>query len=132
MARVLIVDDEPQLLRALSIDLRGRHYEVDIATTGSTALAVAARQQPDLVILDLGLPDFGGTEVICGLRGWTNVPIIVLSGRTGSADKIDALDRGADDYVTKPFSMEELHARIRAALRRHDNPEPAATYHIGD
>jgi two-component system KDP operon response regulator KdpE len=131
MARVLIVDDEPQLLRALSIDLRGRHYEVDTATTGSTALAAAARKQPDLVILDLGLPDFGGTEVICGLRGWTNVPIIVLSGRTGSADKIGALDRGADDYVTKPFSMEELHARIRAALRRHDNPEPAVTYRIG-
>jgi two-component system, OmpR family, KDP operon response regulator KdpE len=131
-ARVLIVDDEPQLLRALSIDLRGRRYEVDTATTGSTALAAAARKQPDLVILDLGLPDFGGTEVICGLRGWTNVPIIVLSGRTGSADKIGALDRGADDYVTKPFSMEELHARIRAALRRHDNPEPAAKYHIGD
>ncbi|MGH3782185.1 MAG: response regulator [Pseudonocardiaceae bacterium] len=131
MARVLIVDDEPQLLRALSIDLRGRHYEVDTATTGSTALAAAARTQPDLVILDLGLPDFGGTEVICGLRGWTNVPIIVLSGRTGSADKIGALDRGADDYVTKPFSMEELHARIRAALRRHDDPEPAATYRIG-
>jgi two-component system KDP operon response regulator KdpE len=132
MTRVLIVDDEPQLLRALSIDLRGRHYEVDTATTGSTALAAAARTQPDLVILDLGLPDFGGTEVIRGLRGWTNVPIIVLSGRTGSADKIGALDRGADDYVTKPFSMDELHARIRAALRRHDHPEPAATYHIGD
>ncbi len=131
-ARVLIVDDEPQLLRALSIDLRGRHYEVDTATTGSIALAAAARKQPDLVILDLGLPDFGGTEVICGLRGWTNVPIIVLSGRTGSADKIGALDRGADDYVTKPFSMEELHARIRAALRRHDNAEPTAKYQIGD
>jgi two-component system KDP operon response regulator KdpE len=131
-ARVLVVDDEPQLLRALSIDLRGRHYEVDTATTGSTALAAAARTQPDLVILDLGLPDFGGTEVICGLRGWTNVPIIVLSGRTGSADKIGALDRGADDYVTKPFSMDELHARIRAALRRHDNPDPAARYPIGD
>src|ERR1700722_8735176 len=115
MTRVLIVDDEPQLLRALSIDLRGRHYDVDTATTGSTALAAAARTQPDLVILDLGLPDFGGTEVIRGLRGWTTVPIIVLSGRTGSADKIGALDRGADDYVTKPFSMEELHARIRAA-----------------
>ncbi|MDT7712669.1 MAG: two-component system, OmpR family, operon response regulator KdpE [Pseudonocardiales bacterium] len=132
MTRVLIVDDDAQLLRALSIDLRGRHYDVDTATTGSAALALAARTQPDLVILDLGLPDFGGTEVIRGLRGWTNVPIIVLSGRTGSADKIGALDRGADDYVTKPFSMDELHARIRAALRRHDNPEPAARYHIGD
>ncbi len=132
MARVLIVDDEPQLLRALSIDLRGRHYEVDTATTGSTALAAAARTPPDLVILDLGLPDFGGIEVICGLRGWTNVPIIVLSGRTGSADKIGALDRGADDYVTKPFSLDELHARIRAALRRHDNPEPVTRYPIGD
>lgn len=132
MTRVLIVDDEPQLLRALSIDLRGRHYEVDTATTGSTALAAAARKQPDLVILDLGLPDFEGTEVIRGLRGWTTVPIIVLSGRTDSTDKINALDQGADDYVTKPFSMDELHARIRAALRRHDDPQPAATYRIGD
>ncbi len=132
MTRVLIVDDEPQLLRALSIDLRGRHYDVDTATTGSTALATAARTQPDLVILDLGLPDFGGSEVIGGLRGWSNVPIIVLSGRTGSADKIGALDRGADDYVTKPFSMDELHARIRAALRRYDHPESSATYPIGD
>ena len=132
MTRVLIVDDEPQLLRALSIDLRGRHYEVDTATDGSAALATAARTPPDLVILDLGLPDFGGTEVICGLRGWTNVPIIVLSGRTGSADKIGALDRGADDYVTKPFAMDELHARIRAALRRHDQPEPSSTYRIGN
>jgi two-component system KDP operon response regulator KdpE len=132
MTRVLIVDDEPQLLRALSIDLRGRHYDVDTATNGSTALATAARKQPDLVILDLGLPDFGGTEVIRRLRGWTNVPIIVLSGRTGSSDKIGALDRGADDYVTKPFSMDELHARIQAALRRHETSEPAATYHIGN
>jgi two-component system, OmpR family, KDP operon response regulator KdpE len=132
MTRVLIVDDEPQLLRALSIDLRGRNYEVDTASSGSTALATAARKEPDLVILDLGLPDFGGTEVIRGLRSWTNVPIIVLSGRTGSADKIGALDRGADDYITKPFSMDELHARIRAALRRHDNLEPPATYHIGN
>ena len=118
MTRVLVVDDEPQILRALRINLRVRHYEVDTAATGSQALEAAAKHPPDLVLLDLGLPDLEGVEVIEGLRGWTRAPIIVLSGRTDSTDKVDALDAGADDYVTKPFGMEELLARMRAAVRR--------------
>ena len=118
MTRVLVVDDEPQILRALRINLRVRHYEVDTAATGSQALEAAAKHPPDLVLLDLGLPDLEGVEVIEGLRGWTKAPIIVLSGRTDSTDKVDALDAGADDYVTKPFGMEELLARMRAAVRR--------------
>ena len=118
MTRVLVVDDEPQLLRALSINLRARHYDVDTAPDGVSALHAAARQRPDLVVLDLGLPDMEGTEVIRGLRGWTTVPIIVLSARHAEATKVAALDAGADDYVTKPFGMDELLARMRAALRR--------------
>jgi two-component system, OmpR family, KDP operon response regulator KdpE len=118
MMRVLVVDDEPQLLRALRINLSARHYEVIVAADGATALEVAARHIPDLVILDLGLPDMDGTEVIAGLRGWTKVPILVLSGRVDAADKVEALDAGADDYVTKPFSMEELMARLRVLQRR--------------
>jgi len=118
MTRVLVVDDEPQLTRALRINLRARGYDVDVAPTGTAALRLAAQHPPDVVLLDLGLPDLDGQEVIGGLRGWTDVPIIVLSGRTGSNDKVQALDAGADDYVTKPFGMEELLARIRAATRR--------------
>ena len=118
MTRVLVVDDEPQILRALAINLRARHYEVYTADSGAEALQVAAAHAPDLVILDLGLPDMDGTEVIAGLRGWTTVPILVLSGRTDSADKVDALDAGADDYVIKPFGMDELLARMRAMTRR--------------
>ena len=118
VTRVLVVDDEPQLLRALSINLRARKYEVHTAATGTDALATAAAHPPDLVILDLGLPDMDGTEVVSGLRGWTAVPILVLSGRSDSADKVDALDAGADDYVTKPFGMDELLARLRAMARR--------------
>ena len=118
MTRVLLVDDEPQLLRALRINLRARQYEVDTAADGSTALATAARHPPDIVILDLGLPDIDGVEVVRGLRGWSSVPIIVLSARETQADKVAALDAGADDYVTKPFGMDELLARLRAALRR--------------
>ncbi len=126
MTRVLVVDDEPQILRALRINLRVRSYDVDIAATGSQALEAAAKHPPDLVILDLGLPDLDGVEVIEGLRGWTQAPIIVLSGRADSTDKVDALDAGADDYVTKPFGMEELLARMRAAVRRSgpDTSEP--------
>jgi two-component system KDP operon response regulator KdpE len=116
--RVLVVDDEPQIVRALAINLRARHYEVTTAASGSEALVVAARHPPDVVLLDLGLPDLDGVDVIGGLRGWTNVPIIVLSGRTGGSDKVDALDAGADDYVTKPFGMDELMARLRAVSRR--------------
>jgi two-component system KDP operon response regulator KdpE len=116
--RVLVVDDEPQIVRALAINLRARSYEVFTAATGTEALKVAAAHPPDLVILDLGLPDMDGTEVISGLRGWTTVPILVLSGRSDSADKVDALDAGADDYVIKPFGMDELLARMRAMARR--------------
>jgi len=118
MTRVLVVDDEPQILRAMRINLRARDYEVDVAADGGTALRSAAARPPDLVVLDLGLPDMEGTDVIRGLRGWTSVPIIVLSGRADSTDKVSALDAGADDYVTKPFGVDELLARIRAVTRR--------------
>jgi two-component system, OmpR family, KDP operon response regulator KdpE len=117
-ARVLVVDDEPAMLRALRINLRAREYDVTTAVTGREALAEAGRRPPDAVILDLGLPDVDGIDVIRDLRGWSHAPVIVLSGRTGPGDKIAALDAGADDYVTKPFAMEELLARLRAALRR--------------
>jgi two-component system KDP operon response regulator KdpE len=116
--RVLVVDDEPQILRALAINLRARGYEVDLAPDGERALELAARKHPDAVVLDLGLPGIGGVEVITGLRGWSTVPIVVLSVRDGEPDKVAALDAGADDYVTKPFGMDELMARLRAALRR--------------
>ncbi|MGW0217385.1 response regulator [Micromonospora chokoriensis] len=122
MTRILVVDDEPQILRALRINLRARRYDVDVAATGAAALKAAASHPPDLVVLDLGLPDIDGVEVIRGLRGWTAVPIIVLSGRAGSEDKVAALDAGADDYVTKPFGVEELLARIRAVTRRLGAP----------
>jgi two-component system KDP operon response regulator KdpE len=118
VTRVLVVDDEPQIVRALSINLRARHYDVDTAPDGASALRAATHHQPDLIVLDLGLPDMEGTEVIRGLRGWTAIPIIVLSGRAESHDKVDALDAGADDYVTKPFGIDELLARIRAVTRR--------------
>jgi two-component system KDP operon response regulator KdpE len=118
MTRVLVVEDEAGLRRALAINLRARRYEVPVAATGAAALSSAASSPPDVVVLDLGLPDMDGTEVIRGLRGWTQAPIIVLSARAGQGDKVDALDAGADDYVTKPFGMDELLARLRAALRR--------------
>jgi two-component system KDP operon response regulator KdpE len=115
---VLIVEDEPQLRRALGINLRARRYEVEAVGDGAGALRAAATSPPDLVILDLGLPDMDGIEVIHGLRGWTRVPIIILSARDAQHDKVNALDAGADDYLTKPFGMDELLARMRAALRR--------------
>ncbi|GHE26810.1 DNA-binding response regulator [Streptosporangium violaceochromogenes] len=118
MTRVLVVDDEPQILRALRINLAARHYEVAVAADGGAALRQAAEWHPDLVVLDLGLPDIDGVDVIHGLRGWTTVPIVVLSGRAGNQDKVEALDAGADDYVTKPFNIDELLARIRAVTRR--------------
>jgi two-component system KDP operon response regulator KdpE len=129
---ILVVDDEPQILRALQINLRVREYEVYTAPTGAEALQLASRHPPDLVILDLGLPDLDGVEVIQGLRGWTSAPIIVLSGRADSTDKVAALDAGADDYVTKPFGMEELLARMRAVGRRAigDGDEPQ--FRLGD
>jgi two-component system KDP operon response regulator KdpE len=128
MSRVLVVDDEPQIIRALQINLTVRGYEVIAASDGATALRVAAEVKPDVIVLDLGLPDVDGIEVIVGLRGWSTVPIIVLSARADSDSKVLALDAGADDYVTKPFGMDELLARLRAALRRAidvaDNTEP--------
>jgi len=132
VTRVLVVDDEPQILRALRINLRVRNYEVYTAASGSEALEVAGRHPPDLVLLDLGLPDLEGIEVIAGLRGWTSAPIVVLSGRADSADKVEALDAGADDYVTKPFSMDELLARMRAAVRRSSAVEEQPRIRLGD
>lgn len=124
MNRVLVVDDEPQIVRALVINLKARKYEVDAAPDGATALKLAAARHPDVIVLDLGLPDMDGVEVIKGLRGWTRVPILVLSARQTSDEKVEALDAGADDYVTKPFGMDELLARLRAAVRR---AEPTGT-----
>jgi two-component system KDP operon response regulator KdpE len=118
MTRILAVDDEPPMLRALGANLRVHGYDVDLAATGEEALELAARHQPDAVILDLGLPGISGLEVIRGLRGWTDTPIIILSAREAQGEKVAALDVGADDYVTKPFGMDELLARLRAALRR--------------
>ncbi|MCX5599013.1 response regulator [Streptomyces phaeochromogenes] len=118
MTRVLVVEDDPQLVRALVINLQARKYGVDPAPDGATALRLAAARQPDVVVLDLGLPDMDGVDVIRALRGWTRVPILVLSARRASDEKVAALDAGADDYVTKPFSMDELLARLRAAVRR--------------
>jgi two-component system KDP operon response regulator KdpE len=118
VTRVLVVDDEPQMLRALGVNLRARGYEVDLAGTGEAGLRLAAEHHPDLVVLDLGLPGMDGVDVIAGLRGWTAVPIVVLSARHEERDKVRALDAGADDYVTKPFGMDELLARMRASLRR--------------
>jgi two-component system KDP operon response regulator KdpE len=118
MTRVLVVDDEPSILRALRINLSAREYDVSTAVDGTTGLAAVARERPDVIILDLGLPDMDGTEVIHGVRGWTSIPIIVLSAWGQESQKVAALDAGADDYVTKPFGMDELLARLRAAVRR--------------
>ena len=118
MTRVLVVDDEAPIRRALSANLRARGYDVDVAATGEQALDLAAHHHPDIVLLDLGLPGMDGREVIDGLRGWSAVPIVVLSARGSERDKVDALDAGADDYLSKPFGMDELLARVRAALRR--------------
>jgi two-component system, OmpR family, KDP operon response regulator KdpE len=123
--RILVVDDEPQILRALKTNLSAAGYEVETAATGEEALALAATRPPDAVILDLVLPDMSGTNVTRELRTWTSLPIVVLSAVGDEREKVEALDAGADDYVTKPFGMEELLARLRAALRRsgpHDGP----------
>jgi len=116
--KLLIADDDPQILRALKVTLGARGYSIVTAGNGVEALDRAMVEHPDVIMLDLGMPQLDGIEVIQGLRGWTQVPILVVSGRSGAADKVDALDAGADDYVTKPFSMEELLARIRALTRR--------------
>ncbi|MFF8394610.1 response regulator [Streptomyces sp. NPDC016172] len=128
MTRVLVVEDDPQLVRALVINMQARHYGVDAAPDGTTALRLAAARQPDVILLDLGLPDMDGVDVIKALRGWTRTPILVLSARRASEEKVAALDAGADDYITKPFSMDELLARLRAAVRRaEDGPHPPGT-----
>ncbi|MFJ3955993.1 response regulator [Arthrobacter sp. NPDC090010] len=132
MRKVLVVDDEPQLLRALQINLRAEGYEVSVAQDGASALRAAAESPPHAVVLDLGLPDMDGTEVIQGIRGWTDIPIIVLSARHGSSDKVEALDAGADDYVTKPFGLDELLARLRAVERRRVKDQDGAVVHAGD
>jgi two-component system KDP operon response regulator KdpE len=118
VTRVLVVDDDKALSRALAINLKARGYDVDVALTGTDALRIAGSAPPDLVVLDLGLPDLDGLEVLAGLRGWTSVPVLVLSAREAQAEKVAALDAGADDYMTKPFGMDELLARLRAATRR--------------
>jgi two-component system, OmpR family, KDP operon response regulator KdpE len=130
MTRILVVDDEPQILRALQMSLRGAGYEVDAAATGEEALTLAAVRPPDAVIVDLVLPDLRGTEVTRQLRSWTGVPVIVLSVVGDEAEKVSALDAGADDYVTKPFGVDELLARLRAALRRAE-PSSEPVLEIG-
>lgn len=130
--KILIADDDPQILRALRITLRARGYEIITALNGTEAVNAAIEHRPDIFMLDLGMPELDGIQVIQGLRGWTHAPILVVSGRTGDADKVEALDAGADDYVTKPFSIDELLARIRALTRRLPNQESAPVIRIAD
>lgn len=130
--RLLIADDDPQLVRALRITLSSQGYDVVTAVDGPDAVAKAAHEHPDLVLLDLGMPGLDGIEVIQALRGWMTGPIIVVSGRTGSGDKVDALDAGADDYVTKPFQMDELLARLRALSRRTGAAPAEASVSFGE
>ena len=126
MIRILVVDDDAPLARALAITLTSHGYHVDTAGTGAAAIAAAARRVPDVVVLDLGLPDLDGVDVVTALRGWSLAPVIVLSAREEQAEKVAALDAGADDYVTKPFGMDELLARVRAAIRRGSDSAPDA------
>ncbi|MBO9578742.1 MAG: response regulator transcription factor [Microbacteriaceae bacterium] len=130
--RILIVDDDPQILRALRVTLGAKGYDVTIAADGQAAISAAIDAHPDLVMLDLGMPKLDGLQVIEAIRGWSGVPILVVSGRTGAGDKVDALDAGADDYVTKPFSIEELLARIRALTRRHPQHAEEPVVVFGD
>ena len=129
--RILVVDDDAQIVRALRVLLGARGYDVDVAHDGAEALRVASHAHPDLVLLDLGMPGLTGIDVIVGLRSWSRVPILVVSGRTGSSDKVDALDAGADDYVTKPFAPDELLARIRALTRRVVPEDESAVVRMG-
>lgn len=131
MTKVLVVDDEPQILRALRINLSARQYDVVTARDGRQALDAVVRAHPDLMVLDLGLPDMDGVEVIAALRGWTSMPIVILSGRSQSESKVRALDAGADDYVTKPFHIEELVARVRAVSRRSTSAAEAPRVALG-
>ncbi|MGW8482370.1 response regulator [Microbacterium sp. NPDC055903] len=130
--KLLIADDDPQMVRALRITLAAHGYDVVAAADGAAAIAAAAQTHPDIILLDLGMPRLDGIEVIQALRGWTTVPIIVVSGRTGSADKVEALDAGADDYVTKPFQIDELLARLRALSRRAQPASEESTVAFGD
>ena len=130
--KILVADDDAQILRALRITLRARGYEVLTATDGADALNQAVEHRPDLYLIDLGMPHLDGVELIQGLRGWTTAPVLVLSGRTGSADKVEALDAGADDYVTKPFVVDELLARVRALTRRVPGQDAEPLIRIGD
>jgi two-component system KDP operon response regulator KdpE len=132
MTRVLVIDDEAPILRALRINLTARKFEVSTAADGASGLAAMARDRPDVLILDLGLPDMDGTDVIRGVRGWTSTPIIVLSAWGQESQKVAALDAGADDYVTKPFGMDELLARLRAAVRRASPAPEAPVVSTGD
>ncbi len=131
MIRVLVVDDEPQIVRALRINLHARQYQVVTAATGAEALQIAFEEHPDVIILDLGLPDMDGVDVVRSLRRWTPVPILVLSGRLHSASKVEALDAGADDYVTKPFGIDELLARVRAVTRRRGSQDVTRPVRFG-
>ncbi|WP_426185783.1 response regulator [Microbacterium sp. TWP3-1-2b2] len=130
--KLLIADDDPQMVRALRITLAAHGYEVVAAADGAAAIAAAAQTHPDIILLDLGMPRLDGIEVIHALRGWTSAPIIVVSGRTGSADKVEALDAGADDFVTKPFQVDELLARLRALSRRATPTTGESTVRFGD
>ena len=130
--RALVVEDDPRIGKTLVVNLRARGYDADVAVTGEEALQLAARHHPDVVILDLGLPGIDGLDVVRGLRGWSPVPIVVLSGRGSEAAKVEALDLGADDYLTKPFGMDELFARLRAAMRRAVLPEGKAVVETPD
>ncbi|WP_024357152.1 response regulator transcription factor [Leucobacter chironomi] len=129
--KILIADDDPQLLRALRITLTAKGYEVLTAADGAEAVSLAADHRPELVLLDLGMPRLDGVEVIQAIRGWSDTPILVVSGRAGAGDKVEALDAGADDYVVKPFSIEELLARIRALTRRQAGQETAPVVRFG-
>lgn len=130
--KLLIADDDPQMVRALRITLAAHGYDVVAAADGAAAIAAAAQTHPDIILLDLGMPRLDGIEVIHALRGWTTAPIIVISGRTGSADKVEALDAGADDFVTKPFQVDELLARLRALSRRAAPATGESTVRFGD
>ena len=130
--KILIADDDPQILRALRIILGAKGYRVVTAANGAEAVSAAVDEQPDVFLLDLGMPQLDGIEVIQGIRGWSQAPILVVSGRTGAADKVQALDTGADDYITKPFAIDELLARIRALTRRIPQEKTVATARLGD
>ena len=130
--RILIADDDLQILRALRITLAAKNHEVFTAADGAETIAAAIDHHPDLILLDLGMPKLDGIEVIHGIRGWSRAPILVVSGRAGAVDKVEALDAGADDYLTKPFAVDELLARIRALTRRVPQEEVAPVVHLGD